>query len=86
MKSFVFAVCGSLFFISAPTYASCYGTGYNRVCDGIGGPGATYSPRGNEGSTQYRNNGQTTRQQYYDTTPTFDGGTQTEKRTIYYNR
>lgn len=24
--------------------ASCYGTGYSRYCDGIGGPGATRTP------------------------------------------
>ena len=24
--------------------ASCYGTGSYRYCDGIGGPGATYTP------------------------------------------
>jgi hypothetical protein len=24
--------------------ASCYGTGYSRYCDGIGGFGATYTP------------------------------------------
>jgi len=24
--------------------ASCYGTGYSRYCDGIGGLGATYTP------------------------------------------
>lgn len=86
MKSLVLAICGSLFFISAPTYASCYGTGYNRVCDGIGGAGATYSPRGNEGSTIYQNDGKTTRQETYKTIDTFGGGTQTEKRTIYNNR
>ena len=25
-------------------HASCYGTGYSRYCDGIGGPGATRTP------------------------------------------
>ena len=40
-----FLIAGSL--ISAtPSLASCYGSGYARYCDGIGGPGATYSPRG----------------------------------------
>ena len=33
--------------------ASCYGTGYGRVCDGRGGLGSTYSPRGSNGSTLY---------------------------------
>ena len=49
-----FLIAGSL--ISAtPSLASCYGSGYARYCDGIGGPGATYSPRGNYGSTNYYN-------------------------------
>ena len=42
-------------FTTAPTIASCYGTGYARYCDGRGGPGATYSPRGNYGGTNYYN-------------------------------
>ena len=42
-------------FATAPSIASCYGTGYARYCDGRGGPGATYSPRGNYGGTNYYN-------------------------------
>ena len=42
-------------FTTAPSIASCYGTGYDRYCDGRGGPGATYSPRGNYGGTNYYN-------------------------------
>ena len=42
-------------FTTAPSIASCYGTGYARYCDGRGGPGATYSPRGNYGGTNYYN-------------------------------
>ena len=47
-------IAGSLV-SAAPSLASCYGSGYARYCDGIGGPGATYSPRGNYGSTNYYN-------------------------------
>ena len=42
-------------FTTAPSIASCYGTGYARYCDGRGAPGATYSPRGNYGGTNYYN-------------------------------
>ena len=35
--------------------ASCYGAGYSRYCDGVGGLGATYSKRGDHGSTTYYN-------------------------------
>lgn len=33
--------------------ASCYGSGYARFCDGIGGPSAAYSPIDRNGSTIY---------------------------------
>ena len=46
-------------------FASCYGTGYSRYCDGIGGPGATYSPRGDFGSTTYSNGSSQTYSTYY---------------------
>ena len=35
--------------------ASCYGTGYTRYCNGVGGLGSTYSKRGNFGRTTYYN-------------------------------
>ena len=54
------------FTIASPSKASCYGEGYFRTCDGIGGAGATYSPRGNYGSTNYYNsNGVRSRRQDY---------------------
>ncbi len=33
--------------------ASCYGSGFSRFCDGIGGPGATYSRPSSNGLTDY---------------------------------
>lgn len=33
--------------------ASCYGSGFSRFCDGIGGPGATYSKPSSNGLTDY---------------------------------
>jgi hypothetical protein len=33
--------------------ASCYSSGYSRFCDGIGGPGATYSRPSANGLTDY---------------------------------
>ncbi len=33
--------------------ASCYGSGFSRFCDGIGGPGATYSRPSANGLTDY---------------------------------
>ena len=33
--------------------ASCYGSGYSRFCDGIGGPGSTYSRPSPNGLTDY---------------------------------
>ena len=50
-----------------PATASCYGTGYSRYCDGRGGYGATYSPRGSSGRTNYYRNGTNTRRQTYRT-------------------
>ena len=70
--------------IATPSLASCYGTGYARYCDGIGGSGATYSPRGNNGSTTYYNsNGGYSRTQTYRTTPSYGGG-YTRTKTTYY--
>jgi len=51
--------------VSQPASASCYGTGYSRYCDGIGGAGATYSPRGDFGSTTYSNGSRQTYSTYY---------------------
>ena len=35
-------LAASFFVLSVGSaHASCYGTGYSRYCDGIGGPGAT---------------------------------------------
>ncbi len=33
--------------------ASCYGSGYSRFCDGIGGPTGTYSRPSKNGITDY---------------------------------
>lgn len=44
---------------SLPAYASCYGRGSMRYCDGIGGPGATYSPVDKNGTTIYYGKGGT---------------------------
>ena len=33
--------------------ASCYGSGFSRFCDGIGGPDATYSRPSSNGLTDY---------------------------------
>lgn len=85
MHKLLLGVAGMML-ISSPAFASCYGTGYNRYCDGIGGPGATYSPRGNSGSTTYYNNGSPSRTQTYTTTPNYGGGYTRQQNTIYYNR
>jgi hypothetical protein len=38
--------------------ASCYGSGFSRFCDGIGGPGATYPKPSSNGITAlYDSNG-----------------------------
>ena len=50
---------------SKPASASCYGTGYSRYCDGVGGYGATYSKRGDFGSTTYSNGRRQTYSTYY---------------------
>ena len=69
---------------TAPVFASCYGTGYSRYCDGVGGYGATYSPRGDNGSTTYYNRGGGySRTQTYSTTPSYGGG-YTRTKTTYY--
>jgi len=81
----VAAVMGlGLLFAGGEAIASCYGTGYNRYCDGNGGPGATYSDRGGNGSTTYSNNGQRTRTETYTTTPNYGGGSTRQKQTTYY--
>lgn len=36
--------------------ASCYGSGFSRFCDGIGGLGATYSKPSSNGLTDYYSN------------------------------
>ena len=41
------------FLIPLSAQASCYGTGYARLCDGIGGAGATYSELSSPGMTDY---------------------------------
>ena len=50
-----------------PAAASCYGTGYARRCDGRGGPNATYSSRGSNGSTTYYRSGNPYRKETYKT-------------------
>jgi hypothetical protein len=42
---------------SAAAHASCYGSGHLRMCDGIGGPGATYTPTDKNGTTVYHGPG-----------------------------
>jgi hypothetical protein len=77
MKTIAFALSAtalaSLALIN-PAQASCYGSGYGRVCDGNGGYGATYSNRGSEGRTTYYNNGGYSRTETYRSTPSFGGG------------
>ena len=41
------------FLVPLSAHASCYGTGYARFCDGIGGAGATYTRPSNPGMTDY---------------------------------
>lgn len=84
----LFALSAGLVVLSAgAASASCYGTGYSRYCDGIGGSNATYSPRGNSGSTTYYNgSGSVTRQQTYTTTPNYGGGYTRQQTTTYYGR
>lgn len=41
------------FVIPISAQASCYGTGYARFCDGIGGAGATYTRPPSPGMTDY---------------------------------
>jgi len=87
MRKILFGIAGMAVLTAAPAFASCYGTGYNRYCDGIGGPGATYSPRGNSGSTTYYNrNGGMSRTQTYSTTPNYGGGYTRQTNTYYYGR
>tara|TARA_Y100001968_G_C19364139_1_gene721508 strand:+ start:215 stop:487 length:273 start_codon:yes stop_codon:yes gene_type:complete len=59
------SMMGITAFSSQPSLASCYGTGYSRYCDGIGGYGATYSKRGDFGSTTYSNGRRQTYSTYY---------------------
>ena len=76
MRKILYGIAGVVaVLIASPVCASCHGTGYNRYCDGIGGPNATYSPRGSDGSTTYyRSNGGVSRTQTYSTTPSNGGG------------
>ena len=41
------------FLMPLSAQASCYGTGFSRFCDGIGGPGSTYTPLSDNGMTDY---------------------------------
>lgn len=86
MRRLFFVATGVLSLSAGSAFASCYGTGYARTCDGIGGPGATYSPRGNNGSTTYYNNGSPSRTQTYTTTPNYGGGYTRQTYTNYYGR
>ena len=67
--AFAFAIVTSFIGLTAinaqPASASCYGTGYSRYCDGNGGPGATYSKRGDFGATTYSNGRRQTYRTYY---------------------
>ncbi|WP_320667428.1 hypothetical protein [Prochlorococcus sp. MIT 1307] len=66
---FAFALVSSVVGLGAvvtePASASCYGSGYSRYCDGVGGPGATYSSRGDFGSTTYSDGSSQTYSTYY---------------------
>jgi len=39
-----------------PVQASCFGSGYSRWCDGIGGQGATYTKPDSSSATDYFDN------------------------------
>jgi len=87
VKAVILVGLGFACFAVSPALASCYGTGYNRYCDGIGGSGATYSPRGGDGSTTYQNRGGgTSRTETYTTTPIYGVGYTRQTRTDYYGR
>jgi len=87
MLKILFGDAGMILMAASPSLDSCYGTGYNRYCDGIGGPGATYSRRGNSGSTTYYNrSGGMSRTQTYTTTPNYGGGYTRQTNTYYYGR
>ena len=52
--SFALLGCAALSgLIPLTAQASCYGSGFSRFCDGIGGPGATYSRPSSNGLTDY---------------------------------
>jgi hypothetical protein len=52
--SFALLGCAALSCLMPLTaQASCYGSGFSRFCDGIGGPGATYSRPSSNGLTDY---------------------------------
>lgn len=52
--SFALLGCAALSSLMPLTaQASCYGSGFSRFCDGIGGPGATYSKPSSNGLTDY---------------------------------
>jgi hypothetical protein len=86
MGNAIFAVASILLAFSAPVQASCYGSGYARYCDGIGGSGATYSNRGGNGSTYYQGGGGRSRTETYQTTPNYGGGYTRQTYTNYYGR
>lgn len=66
-------VAAALFAGSAQ--ASCYGEGYARYCNGYGGPGASYSERGENGRTTYYNQGSgSSRTEEYRSTGSGSGG------------
>ena len=62
------SISAAAVFSGGAANASCFGEGYFRTCDGRGGFGATYSPRGSFGSTTYmRKDGSFSRRQDYST-------------------
>lgn len=86
MRRLLLVAAGVAVVSAGAASASCYGTGYSRYCDGNGGPGATYSPRGDNGSTTYYNNGSPSRTQTYSTTPSSGGGYTRQTYTNYYGQ
>tara|TARA_Y100001968_G_scaffold78363_1_gene69660 strand:+ start:407 stop:682 length:276 start_codon:yes stop_codon:yes gene_type:complete len=59
------SIAGLGLILPEPASASCYGSGHSRYCDGVGGPGATYSRRGNSGTTTYSTGRRQTYKTYY---------------------
>lgn len=83
MKGILLVAASAVCLSAGSALASCYGTGYARTCNGYGGPGATYSPRGGSGSTTYYNNGGLSRQSTY-TTTNYGSGYIRQTNTRYY--